>query len=175
MFRPTALSLLLVVSALAACQSGVPQAQETVQRADTAQPSLNAVAEGGCWATDVVPAQYQSVLEEVVLAPARTDQRGRVVIPAETETRERQVMVAPAEERLFAVPCPQQMDGEFVTTLQRALSARGLHAGPANGTMDAATRDAVRRFQQPQGLNSDILSLSAAQQLGLIVLPRHAF
>jgi peptidoglycan hydrolase-like protein with peptidoglycan-binding domain len=58
--------------------------------------------------------------------------------------------------------------------LQRALRARALYRGEISGVMDARTRAAVRRLQEPQGLDSGILSLAAARQLGLLVDPRFA-
>ena len=77
-----------------------------------------------------------------------------------------------SEERLFAVPCPDVLDAQFWSSLQRALAARGHFDGPVNGTADAATRAAVRDYQAPRGLDSDKLSLDAARQLGLLPWPR---
>lgn len=77
----------------------------------------------------------------------------------------------PAPETWFEVPCPQDIDDAFIASLQRALAARGLHAGDITGEMDAATRAAVRRYQLPMGLSSDILSIAAARRLGLVVTP----
>lgn len=152
---------------------------ELVQRADGAPAPLGSGAvsagAGGCWATDVVPARLERVIEAVELTPARRDAQGRIIEPAVLVQGEHMVETHPAEERLFAVPCPQQLDAAFISALQRALNVRGVYAGPVSGTMDAATREAVRRYQTPQGLESDILSLEAAQQLGLVALPRNRF
>ena len=76
------------------------------------------------------------------------------------------------EERQFAVPCPDQMDGDFIASLQRALIVRGYLEGSASGRMDEATAEAVRRYQRPRGLDSKILSLFAARSLGLVAVPR---
>lgn len=152
---------------------------ELVQRADVAPASLDGGAvsagAGGCWATDVVPARLERVIEEVEVSPARRDAQGRIIEPAVMVQGEHMIETHPAEERLFAVPCPEQLDAAFISALQRALHVRGVYAGPVSGTMDAATREAVRRYQTPQGLESAILSLEAAQQLGLIALPRDRF
>lgn len=67
----------------------------------------------------------------------------------------------------FERPCDQEMTPYFVETLQRALQARGLYRREITGEMDTATRFAVRLYQQPLGLDSGILSLSAARSLGL--------
>lgn len=132
---------------------GSPAATRAAVPAETLSTSLPADA---CWARDTVPA----VTETVLIA----DTSGQRV------PRER--IVAPAQERLFAVPCPAQLTESVVSTLQRALAVRGLMAGPITGVMDAATAEAVRRYQAPQGLNSAVLSLQAAQQLGVIVTPQ---
>lgn len=148
---------LLVTLALGACQSAETEA--AVSRAQPAPEAGRAAAlpAGACWATDRVPAQTETRFVAVA------GQSG--LQPEETTLR-------PAEERMFAVPCPGQMDADLTASLQRALSARGLYAGPITGTMDAATTEAVRRYQAPQGLDSGVLSLDAAQQMGLIAIPR---
>lgn len=175
MIRPAAIMILLAGLALSACQSGQPGAPELVQRADTRQPQLAGSAQAGCWATDAIPAQGEMVMDEVVITPPRLDARGRVVEPAVTAWRERMVETGMSEERLFAVPCPEEMDADFVAALQRALKVRGLFAGDVSGVMDDYTRAAIRALQRPLGLDSDVLSLDAARQLGLVAMGRAAF
>jgi hypothetical protein len=77
-----------------------------------------------------------------------------------------------AEDRLFAVPCPAAMTPDFWSSVQRALAVRGLYTGPATGQPGPLTAEAVRRFQAPLGLDSPILSLEGARQLGLMPWPR---
>jgi len=164
--------LLLAAFALGACQAAAP---DMVQRADTVQPQLAGSAQAGCWATDAIPAQGEMVLDEVIITPARTDARGRVTEPAVTAWRERMEETGASEERMFAVPCPDQMDSEFIAALQRALQVRGLFSGAVTGEMDGNTRGAIRAWQRPMGLDSGVLSLDAARQLGLVALGREAF
>lgn len=133
-----------------------------MQRAAGVQTPLSA-AQGACWTTDTIPAQVEMVLDSLE------------VTPGQYAFRERAEEIAPAEERLFSVPCPEVLDSTFIASLQRALAVRGLHDGAINGQMDGATQAAVRRFQAPQGLDSAVLSLAAAQQLGLVAVPRDAF
>lgn len=154
MFRTPA--LLILALALAACQDGV--SQPGVQRAASAAAPMAATApEGACWATDRVPAVTETVFEAA--APGAVRQPREVVIRA-------------AEDRLFAVPCAEQTGGDFIANVQRALAVRGHYSGAITGVWSTETADAVRRFQAPQGLNSGILSLQAAQQLGLIAVSR---
>ena len=147
--------LMCSVALLAGCQTGT--AEPEVRRAEAAVTPLNTASGDACWATDRVPALTETVFVETDADGAR-------------EARERQVR--PAEDRLFSVPCPTQMEGDFHASLQRALTARGLYSGAVTGDFDTETADAVRRFQAPQGLDSAILSLQAAQQLGLVPVPR---
>lgn len=152
---------LLCLPLLAACQ--VAPAPSAATRAEASAPtapaSLPAASEGGCWTTDRVPA----LTETVYVADASGARQ--------PQTRE----LRPAEERLFAVPCAREMTPELIASLQRALNARGLYAGAVSGAMDAETVAAVRRYQAPLGLDSGVLSLDAAQQLGLIAVGRAAF
>ncbi|ATX65888.1 putative peptidoglycan binding protein [Roseinatronobacter bogoriensis subsp. barguzinensis] len=72
------------------------------------------------------------------------------------------------EEVAFRVPCPEQITHDFMQALQRSLAARGFYDGQVTGKPDAQTRAAVQAFQGANGFNSPILTLEAAQQLGLL-------
>lgn len=74
----------------------------------------------------------------------------------------------------FEIPCADDLPADFTASLQRALSARALYSGAITGKMDANTRAAVRRYQQPDGIDSGTLSLAAARKLGLIAVERTA-
>ena len=104
------------------------------------------------------------------MQPAEVRNDGTVVQPAIYKTETRQAIVRERKVTWFQTPCARDQTPEFVSSLQRALKARGLYRGPISGQMDARTRAAVRAFQQPQGLNSGILSLAAARQLGLVAV-----
>ncbi|GHF61418.1 peptidoglycan-binding domain-containing protein [Seohaeicola zhoushanensis] len=99
------------------------------------------------------------------------------------DTAERLDLLAPddacwADERLkngsprrYQVPCPELQTPEFIAALQRALAVRGLYDGPPSGTMDAATAEAIRRYQAPLGIWSGKLTVEAGRKLGLVVDP----
>lgn len=122
---------------------------------------------GECWAASVTPAVIETVTEQVVISDEVRDATGKVVEPASYRTRTQQRMVQDREEVWFRAPCPAEQTVQFVATLQRALKARGLYLLPVTGEMDADTAEAVRRFQAARGLDSPVLSLAAAQELGL--------
>lgn len=123
--------------------------------------------EDQCWVH--LPGQPRTKLEEQVIkvAEPRLDSDGRELSPA--IYRRAQVEVTePNPGQHFARLCDDQLTPAFVETLQRALQARGVYTGEVTGVMDTATREAVGRYQRGQDLDSDVLSLSAARQLGLV-------
>ncbi len=125
---------------------------------------------GTCWGKLVTPAIIETVTEQVLLQPAEVLSDGRVTQPAVYKTETRQQIVRERRATWFRTPCADVMTEELVASLQRALAVRGYYVWPVTGQMDARTRAAVRRFQQPQGLDSGILSLAAAQQMGLVAV-----
>lgn len=172
MARPLAL---LAALALAACQPGPrPAAPATadlrgeIRRAATADAPPPEGGPGECWATDVTPAVIETVSEQVVATPEQRDAAGRILRPASYRTVTHQRILRDRRAVHFRTPCPAEMTLEFVATLQRALKARGYYLAPVSGALDAPTRDAIRRFQEPLGLDSPVLSLAAARALGLV-------
>lgn len=127
---------------------------------------------GACWAQDDLPAVIETVTENVLLTPEIRDEAGNLVQPpVYSSTVDRRIAQEGAAV-WFQTPCPDQVDAEFVASLQRALKARGFYLLPLSGEMDAPTTLAVRRFQALNGLDSAILSLAATRELGLIEVPR---
>lgn len=129
-------------------------------------------APGTCWGKTVEPAVIETVNEDVLVQPAQISSTGTVQAPPIYRKEVRQRIVVPRQEHWFQTPCDADMTPEFVATIQRALSVRGLYGGPINGVMDAHTRAAVRKYQTPEGLDSGILSVAAARKLGLWTVER---
>ncbi|MBI1218722.1 MAG: peptidoglycan-binding protein [Rhodobacteraceae bacterium] len=123
---------------------------------------------GACWADAVTPAVFETDTEHDLLTPGQPATAGHPAVPAVYQTVTRQKIVQDRQQVWFRSPCPEVMTPEFIGTLQRALVARGYYHGPLTGTMDAPTRAALRRYQAAEGLDSEILSLGAARQLGLV-------
>lgn len=107
-----------------------------------------------------------------MLQPAEVLADGTVLSPAIYKTETRQAVVKERREIWFETPCAAQMTPDFIATLQRALQVRSLYRGPITGEMDKRTRAAVRKYQQPEGLDSGILSLASARRLGLVAVSR---
>ncbi len=123
---------------------------------------------GTCWGRDETPAVIESVTEHTMIQPPEIDDRGTVRKPAIYRTETIQRIVQEREEIWFRAPCDDELTTEMLATLQRALQARGHYDGPVNGQLTGVTRRAIRAYQRPQGLDSGILSLRAARQLGVV-------
>ncbi|MEO1139646.1 MAG: peptidoglycan-binding domain-containing protein [Pseudomonadota bacterium] len=154
--------------ALSACDTPIAISEpELVQRLQTAPPGAEP---GSCWGKDISPAVVETVTEQVLLQPAEVRSDGTVAQPAVYKTETKQMIVRERRETWFETPCSVDLTQDFNASVQRALKARGHYRGPINGEMDARTRAAIRAFQKPQGLDSGILSIAAARQLGLIAV-----
>ena len=124
-------------------------------------------AEGACWANDLIPAVYETTTEQTLVTPEVRDAAGNIVTPAAYRSVAQLRVVTERRDIWFTAPCPEEMTVDFLATLQRALKARGYYTLPLTGEMDAATSEALRRYQADHGLDSPLLSLAAARDLGL--------
>lgn len=170
-FLPMAALALGACTAGAALQGNVDALREpdVVQRSGQQPPGA---APGTCWGKSISPAVIETVTEQVLVQPAEITTDGIVVRPAIYKTETLQRIVKERRETWFEAPCPDQLTGELIASVQRALNVRGLYRGRITGIMDAKTRAAIRRYQEPQGLDSGILALETARQLGLIAVER---
>lgn len=165
--------VLLALLAAAGCQEAGRAGKETPGTSGGMLAEAPPGApEGSCWARDASPAVVETVTEQIIVEPEVVNEAGEVVRPAVYRTETRQDIVKEREDTTFQVPCPAQVTTELIASLQRALQARSLYRGPISGVMDARTRSAIRRYQKPLGLDSSMLSLSAARSLGLVALDR---
>lgn len=105
-----------------------------------------------------------------VIDPPITSSDGVEVVSGTYRTFTKPVEVDGANGQWFAKVCEEALTEEFVTALQRALLVRGVFPGTIDGTLGPSTLEGIRLFQQSRGLDSDVLSLAAARQLGLIAI-----
>lgn len=165
--------LLVLAGCVAAPGGGV---SESGQRAAALISDTSALARppgappGSCWQRDVAPAVVETVVEQRIVTPPRTRADGSTQ-PAVIRTETRQRIVRDRSAVWFETPCPPEMTPALIASLQRALLARGFYSGQATGMMDAATRAALRSYQAQNGLDSDILSIRSARELGLVDYP----
>ncbi|MEX0286372.1 MAG: peptidoglycan-binding protein [Paracoccaceae bacterium] len=159
-------STLAALALISACAATDPfQSEPEVARFQQEVPP--GADPNACWGKQVSPAVIETVTQQVLVQPAEIRADGTITRPAAYKTETVQKIVQEREENWFETPCEEELTEDFVASLQRALSVRGYYIWPVNGNMDARTRAAVRRYQKVQGLDSGILSLAAAQQLGL--------
>ena len=158
--------LLLLTACGAHHRPGLTAEVITVSAARPASPP-----KGACWDTDIIPAVIETETVQSLVSPEMRDASGKITSPASYKSVTKLHMVQDRSEVWFRVPCPDLQDAVFWATVQRALKARGYYLLPVTGTDDAETAEAVRRFQSARGLDSKILSLAAAQALGLVAVP----
>ena len=170
-FAGRILPALALAAGLAACDGATGSAPEPgVFEATRSGPP--GAAPGTCWGRTFTPAVVERVSERVEVKPAVVNPDGTIGALPVYRTEDRQVIVTPRRDNWFETPCPDVLTPEFISSLQRALQARGTYAGPVTGVMDAATRAAIRTFQAPGGPDSGVLSVESARLLGLIAVPR---
>ena len=167
-FQPVMAGLAALVL-LAACDPAAPPPGSAFDSTRLAPPGA---PPGTCWENLPTPAVVETVSEQVLVKPAVTNPDGTIASLPVYRSEDRQRIVTPRRDNWFETPCPPAFTAEFVSSLQRALQARGLYAGPVNGLMDAPTRAAVRRVQAADGIDSDVLSIETARALGLVVTGR---
>ena len=169
MAKPVFLPVLLAVSACTAAQIEAPgRADLGTEVVRLTQPGPPKGPPDVCWNGAIIPAVIETVTEQILVQAETRDAAGKVISQASYRTETRQRIVQDREEVWFRAPCPETVDVDFVATLQRSLKARGFYQLPLTGVLDAATTDAIRRFQADRGLDSGALSLAAARELGLV-------
>ena len=172
LFRGSSRSAMVLLGAmiLAACVQG-----QTVSESGTIVGNGLAPAgapPGTCWGKIPTPAVIETVTENVLITPAETNADGTIGTLPIYRAESRQQIVTPRTDRWFETPCPPAFTVEFVSTLQRALQARGQYTGAVSGNMDDATRRAVLAVQMENGLPSDVLSIETARELGIVAVLR---
>lgn len=124
--------------------------------------------ENYCEARDIAPAIIETITEQIEVTPALFDEAGKMTQSPSYQTVTRQEIVRERQDLWFKTPCADQMTPEFIASVQRALAARGHYQGRDHGVMDRPTKKAIRRFQNKNGLDSDVLALKTARELGLL-------
>lgn len=155
------------IAALSACNEVVSSnivEPRLTQVIDAPPPGADPAA---CWGKTVSPATIEAVTKKVLVQPAQVSSDGRIQAPPVYRDETRQEVIVPRREQWFQVPCAADLTPEFISSVQRALAARQYYSGQITGALDARTRRAIRRYQVDQGLDSGMLTVAAARQLGL--------
>ncbi|MCH2094083.1 MAG: peptidoglycan-binding protein [Rhodobacteraceae bacterium] len=166
---------LIALSALAlltGCEATSLAPQPGVSRSAALGVTIKENEKGECWAVEVTPAVYDTVMGQVQVVQAEIAPDGTVLrAPIYRNTLVPRV-VKDRQTLRFQTPCPAQLTPEFIGSLQRALRARGYFRSFTTSIYDDATRRGVLRYQTERGLQSGRLSLETARDLGLIAVER---
>lgn len=171
--KPVTMPAIAVAVMLGACAEGVqvpePDKPLLAQSFSTPPEGLDP---DSCWGKDVSPAVIETVTERILVQPAQLREDGTIIQEPVYRDVTRQAIAKKRRELWFETPCQEDYTPDIITSLQRALKARGLYDGSLSGQMDARTRRAIRAYQAPRGLDSSVLSLAAARNLGLVAFGR---
>lgn len=129
-------------------------------------------ASGRCFARQAGPTQTTVVTELVEVMPEVRDRNGVLTTPGIFRNVTRPRTVQTGEGAPFETICPQIYTPDFVATLQRALIVRRAYDGQVTGLMDEATSLAVQQFQRQRGIDSPLLEIGVARDLGIVAVPR---
>jgi hypothetical protein len=164
---PVVGSVVLVLSVAACATEQTPEAAS-----GTGVVRAGELSTDPCIATDISPALIETETIQILETPEVLDADGGVVTPAVYRSEASQRIIRERETVEFEAVCSPEESPEFVATLQRALKARGHLTEDITGRMDGNTKRAIRSYQASRGLNSDILSMDTARELGLIAYER---
>ena len=153
--------MILTAAVLAACTPVAPGSE-----AD-APAFVRAPDDGHCYAAEPIPAVYEQVPGQVQVIQAEIAPDGTVIRPPIYRNATVPKLVRERSETRFKAPCPDQITPSFISSLQRALLARGYYSGEVTGSWTGGTRAALRRYQAERGLDSEQVSLDTARELGL--------
>lgn len=165
---------LAVALALAACAPPPTSAPATVPAPIVMSlGEIETDAAGRCFARMAPPTQTNIVEEMIEVAPESRSPDGTVINPAVFRTITRPQTVAIGIGARFETLCPPIYTANFVSSLQRALLIRRGYDGPITGQFDDATSLAVQQFQRARAIDSPLLAVMTARDLGLLEVRRN--
>lgn len=121
--------------------------------------------ENGSYREEKAPAEYRGYVQKILkgVQEERTE-----IIPAEFITVAKRRLVRPGGFTEWReVLCAETITGYTVRQIQEALKARGYDPGPIDNEMGAKTKEALRQFQQENGLPVGNLDFETLSALGL--------
>ena len=134
----------------------IPSEYATVKRQELVKPAEVREVE--------VPAEYKTVK---VLKMVQPPQEQRIPIPAEYQTVEKQVLVKEGTAAWKSILCETNTTPGIVADIQRALLAKGFNPGKIDGVIGRDTAEAIKAFQQANGLATGGLTMETLERLGV--------
>ena len=114
----------------------------------------------------VIPTEYQTMRRQKVVSPAVTR---RVAIPAEYASVEKSVKVADSRVEWQRVVCQLESKTETLNAIKDALASAGYPTGPRNGEFGREDWEALKEFQEANGLGVGELTYQTMEKLGVEV------
>lgn len=167
------MTLLMAACLLSSCMTHASMPTEDRPAVQKRGPAPEGAPDGTCWDKYATPAIIETTTEQIVDQSLQRTNAGTYATGQSYRTETRQRIVREREEHWVEIPCPEAMTPEFYASLQRALKARGYFNGPITADYSLATRSAVRRYQRENGLDTHILAIKTARDLGLVAIPRY--
>jgi len=158
--------------ALAGCettsQGGVTRGAQGYTIPTVAASAAPESRDGTCWGQLPGTPVTKLVEQTILVEEAVVDASGAELSPAIYRVVTAPKTISTTKGRWFERVCDAELNANLIMTLQRALAVRAFYGGPVTGKLDAQTRASIRLYQQERGLDSDVLSLATARQLGLV-------
>lgn len=111
-----------------------------------------------------IPAEYETVRRQKLICPATTR---KITIPAEYEEITKTIATGPGKMEWQRVLCEIDVTAETANSVKNALVAKGYKAGPLNGQLADADWDALKNYQQKNGLGMGELTYETLASLGV--------
>lgn len=165
-----AIAALLLAGCQTTSQGDVTRGAQAPAIPTIAAATQPASRDGTCWAQLPGTPVTELVEQTILVEEAVVDASGAELSPAIYRVVTAPKTISTTDGRWFERVCDAELSPNLIMTLQRALAARTFYGGPVTGKLDAQTRAAIRLYQQDRGLDSDVLSLSTARQLGLVAV-----
>ena len=109
------ITALLGAGLLSACLQNQTVSEQGVVFGSGLAPA--GAAPGTCWGKIPTPAVIETVTEQILVTPAKTNPDGTLAsLPVYREESRQQIMT-PRTDRWFEIPCPPAFTVEFVSTL----------------------------------------------------------
>jgi len=142
---------------------------ETVEQStipsQSAQYTVTTLAAPATTESVSVPSQTSSYTVTSVANPATTTTSSSDA--QYTTVSKRQLVSKGGFSDWREVVCGEKITPALVSSVQRSLNDRGYNAGSADGVLGAGTRNALRKFQQDNGLPIGSLNIETLRALGV--------
>ena len=138
------------------CKLTTPPQYRTVTKTILASPATSKETE--------IPAVYKDITVTKLITPAEVK---KVPMPEAFTTVTKRAMVTPSSVQWKKVVCQSKMGNSTLKSVQNALQKEGLYQGPIDGITGPLTKEAIKAYQQANGLAVGGLTHETLKALGI--------